>query len=226
MATTITSLGHSAFRIVTGGRTILIDPFLTGNPLAKVAAEELSADYIIVSHGHGDHIGDTVSIARRCNALVIANYEIAIWLEGKGVERTHGMNTGGSFAFDFGSVKLTMAHHGSMLPDGSYGGLATGVLLKTADGNVYFAGDTALFSDMTLIGDEGLKVAILPIGDNFTMGPEDSVKALKFLRPETVIPCHYNTFSAIEQDVNRWAADVAATPVKPLVLAPGQSMTL
>jgi L-ascorbate metabolism protein UlaG (beta-lactamase superfamily) len=136
------------------------------------------------------------------------------------------MNTGGRFAFDFGSVKLTMAHHGSMLPDGSYGGLATGVLLKTVDGNIYFAGDTALFSDMTLIGDEGLKVAVLPIGDNFTMGPEDSIKALKFLRPETVIPCHYNTFSAIEQDVDRWAADVSATSVKPMILAPGQSMTL
>jgi L-ascorbate metabolism protein UlaG (beta-lactamase superfamily) len=136
------------------------------------------------------------------------------------------MNTGGSFLFDFGRVKLTMAHHGSMLPDGSYGGLATGVLLKTVDGNIYFAGDTALFSDMTLIGDEGLKVAVLPIGDNFTMGPEDFIKALKFLRPETVIPCHYNTFSAIEQDVDRWAADVSATSVKPMILAPGQSMTL
>ena len=139
MTTSITFLGHGAFQIVTGGKTILIDPFLTGNPLASVTADDVQADFIIVSHGHGDHVGDTVAIAQRCNALVITNYEIAGWLEKQGVARTHGMNTGGSYAFEFGTVKLTLAHHGSMLPDGSYGGCATGVLLMTVDGNIYHA---------------------------------------------------------------------------------------
>ena len=227
MSTSITFLGHGAFQIVTAGKTILIDPFLTGNPLASVTAEDVQADCIIVSHGHGDHVGDTVAIAQRCNALVISNYEIACWLEKQGVERTHGMNTGGSHAFEFGTVILTLAHHGSMLPDGSYGGCATGVLLSTVDGNIYHACDTALFSDMTLIGDEGLKVAILPIGDNYTMGPADAVKAVRLLRPEIVIPGHYNTFPHIEQDAALWAAQVKLqTSAQPVVLAPGQTLIL
>ena len=139
MSTTITFLGHGAFQIQTAGKTILIDPFLTGNPLASVSADSVQPDYIVVSHGHGDHVGDTVAIARRTNCLVITNYEIATWLKEQGVERTHDMNTGGSYKFDFGTIKLTMAHHGSMLPDGSYGGCATGVLLKTSDGRWFSA---------------------------------------------------------------------------------------
>ena len=227
MSTTITFLGHGAFQIQTAGKTILIDPFLTGNPLASVSAEKVQPDYIVVSHGHGDHVGDTVAIAKRTNCLVITNYEIATWLKEQGVERTHDMNTGGSYKFDFGTIKLTMAHHGSMLPDGSYGGCATGVLLKTADGNIYHACDTALFSDMKLIGDEGLKVAILPIGDNYTMGPDDAIRAISLLRPEYVIPGHYNTFPVIRQDVEAWSAQVkTGTSAKPVVLSPGQSYTL
>jgi len=227
MPTTLTFLGHGAFQIRTGGKSILIDPFLTGNPLAAVSAEEIDADFIIVSHGHGDHVGDTVAIAKRTNARVIANYEIATWLSNQGVQNTHGMNTGGSHRLDGFTVKLTLAHHSSMLPDGSYGGCANGVLLKTSDGVIYHACDTALFSDMKLIGDEGLDIAILPIGDNYTMGPEDSLKAVEFLHPKVVIPGHYNTFPVIRQDANAWAAEVhrqgRSTPV---VLNPGESHTL
>jgi L-ascorbate metabolism protein UlaG (beta-lactamase superfamily) len=227
MTTSLTWLGHGAFSVETSGKTILIDPFLTGNPLASTAADQVKADYIIVSHGHGDHVGDTVAIAKRTNALVIANYEIATWFSNQGVERTHGMNTGGSFKLDCGTVKLTLAHHGSMLPDGSYGGCANGVLLKLADGTIYHACDTALFSDMTLIGDEGLDVAIVPIGDNYTMGPDDAIRAVEFLCPKVVIPGHYNTFPVIAQDADQWAAGVVAkTKARPVVLKPGGSFQM
>jgi L-ascorbate metabolism protein UlaG (beta-lactamase superfamily) len=227
MATTITFLGHGCFQFETNGSTILIDPFLTGNPLASVTADEVRPDYIIVSHGHGDHVGDTVAIAARTNAIVIANHEIITWLRKQGVKRTHDMHIGGSHQFEFGTVKLTIAHHGSMLPDGSYGGNPAGILLKTVDGNFYHACDTGLFMDMTLIGDAGLKVAILPIGDNYTMGPEDSIRAIEFLRPEIVVPGHYNTFPVIAQDVERWAESVGRqTPARPVILKPGQQLKL
>ena len=227
MTTTLTFLGHSGFQILTGGKTLLIDPFLSGNPIASVSASDLHPDFIIVSHGHGDHVGDTVEIAKRTGALVIANYEIATWLQKQGVERTHDMNVGGSCTFEFGVLKLTIAHHSSMLPDGSNGGNPAGLLLKTADGNIYHACDTALYSDMTLIGDEGLKVAILPIGDNYTMGPEDAVRAIEFLRPETAIPCHYNTFPVIQQDASKWSDMVRSrTSANPVVLTPGMHFSL
>lgn len=227
MATTVTWLGHGAFSVETGGRTVLIDPFLTGNPLAAADPDKVRADYIIVSHGHGDHVGDTAAIAIRTGALVIANYEIASWFGKQGVARTHGMNTGGSYQLDCATIKLTVAHHGSMLPDGSYGGCANGILLKTADGTIYHACDTALFSDMKLIGDEGLDVAILPIGDNYTMGVDDAVRAVEFLRPKVVIPDHFNTFPVIAQDAMNWSSLVSAkTSAKPVVLKPGESFAL
>lgn len=227
MTTNITFLGHGAFQIQTAGKTVLIDPFLTGNPLTPVTADDVEPDFIIVSHGHGDHVGDTVAIALRTGALVISNHEIATWLNGQGVSRTHAMNVGGSYRFEFGILKLTIAHHSSMLPDGSNGGNPAGLLLKTADGNIYHACDTALFSDMSLIGDEGLKIAILPIGDNFTMGPDDSIRAIEYLRPEIVIPAHYNTFPVIRQDVDSWSQMVVSrTYAKPLILAPGMSYSV
>ncbi|MCA9914350.1 MAG: metal-dependent hydrolase, partial [Anaerolineae bacterium] len=166
MATTLTFLGHSAFQIRIDEKTILIDPFLTHNPLAAVSADDIEADYIIVTHGHDDHVGDTIAIAKRTGAVVISNHEICEWLLRQGVPNVHGMHIGGSHAFPFGTVKLTIAHHGSMLPDGSYGGNPAGILVQTTDGTIYHAGDTGLFYDMTLIGEEGLDVAILPIGDN------------------------------------------------------------
>ncbi|QDV53458.1 metal-dependent hydrolase [Gimesia fumaroli] len=223
MATKITWLGHSAYQIETTGKTILLDPFLTGNPSAAISANEATADAIIVSHGHGDHVGDTVDIAKRTNALVIANFEIIDWMGKQGVENVHPQHIGGAHQYEFGTVKLTIAHHGSMLPDGSNGGSPCGILLKLTDGTIYFAADTGLFYDMTLIGEEGVDLAILPIGDNFTMGPEDSIRATKLISPKRVMPMHYNTWPLIEQDAAAWAEQIRAqTTAEPVLLEPGE----
>ena len=192
--------GHLTFSIEHDGMTILIDPFFDGNPAAKITKDDVKPDYIIVTHGHGDHVGDTVYIAKKTGATVISNFEISSWLQNQGVEKVHPMHIGGGFNFPFGRVKLTIAHHGSILPDGSYGGNPAGVLLTLGDVKIYDAGDTALTYDMTLLADEGVDVAILPIGDNFTMGPDDALRAVKFIKPKVVIPAHYNTWPLIEQD--------------------------
>ncbi|MDG2388060.1 MAG: metal-dependent hydrolase [Planctomycetaceae bacterium] len=222
---TITALGHSCFQIETGDHTLLIDPFLTGNPQATVSAEDVNPDFIIVTHGHEDHVGDTVAIAKRTGATVISNFEIVNWLTAQGVENSHPQHLGGGFAHPFGHLKLTIAHHGSALPDGSYGGNPAGLLFTLEGKKIYHAGDTGLFYDMKLIGEEGIDVAILPIGDNFTMGPVDSIKAINFLSPKTVISMHYNTWPPIEQDVEAWAASVKAqTSATPVILASNESL--
>lgn len=227
MTTEIRFLGHATFQILTGDHSILIDPFLTGNPAASTTAAEVEADVILVTHGHEDHVADVEVIAKRTGALVVSNYEIVSWFQSKGVGNAHPMHIGGQHAFDFGTVKLTIAHHGSALPDGSNGGNPAGIILKTHDGSIYHAGDTGLFSDMQLIGEEGIDVAILPIGDNFTMGPQDSVKATRFVNPSTVIPAHYNTWPLIEQDTDTWQQAVKSeTSASPVVLSPGESWTL
>lgn len=227
MSMTLTFLGHGSFEIVTGGKNLLIDPFITENPAAAKTLDQLQPDVIIVSHGHGDHIGDTVALARRSGALVIANYEITLWLEKQGITNVHAQHIGGGYDHGFGTVKLTIAHHGSVLPDGSNGGNPCGILLKTPAGTLYHACDTGLFSDMKLIGEEGIDVAILPIGDNFTMGPEDALKAVRFLQPKHVIPDHYNTWPLIAQDAQDWAEKVSAeTSAQPVVLQPGESFSL
>jgi len=227
MPTEIKFLVHASFQVLAGGKSILLDPFLTGNPTAAASADDIAADAILVTHGHEDHVADVEGIAKRTGATVVANFEIVTWFQQRGIENAHPMHIGGRHDFDFGSVKLTIAHHGSALPDGSNGGNPAGILLTTEDGTLYHAGDTGLFLDMQLIGDEGVDVAILPIGDNFTMGPADSVKAAQMIKPKTVIPAHFNTWPLIEQDTQAWAESVKSeTEAAPVVLEPGQSHTL
>ena len=227
MTTTVTFLGHGTFLVETNGTHVLIDPFLTDNPVASTTAEEVPADVIILTHGHGDHVGDVIAVAQRTGALVIANFEIVEWLGGQGIENTHPLHIGGQHAFEWGTVKLTIAHHGSMLPDGSCGGNPAGVLLKLSDGTIYHAADTGLFYDMKLIGETGIDLAIVPIGDNFTMGPDDALKAVQLIEPKRVIPDHYDTWPLIAQDAGAWAERVRAeTSAEPLVMAPGDSCEL
>ncbi len=223
----LTYHSHACFSITVADTHLLIDPFLSGNPLADVRADEVEADYILVSHGHGDHVGDTVDIVKRSGVTTISNFEIQSWLAGQGVENSHPLHIGGGFNFPFGRVKLTIAHHGSALPDGSNGGNPAGFLLTLAGKKIYHACDTGLFYDMKLIGEEGLDVAILPIGDNFTMGPDDALRAVKLLQPKVVIPIHYDTFDVIKQDPHAFAERVAAeTSARCVVLKPGDSLRL
>jgi L-ascorbate metabolism protein UlaG (beta-lactamase superfamily) len=222
-------LSHSAFQLTIGEHHILIDPFLTGNPLATIPPDELAADFILLSHGHGDHVGDTPAIAKRTGATVVANNEIGIWLHGKqGLKNVEGINPGGGVKLPFGRVELTIAHHSSSLPDGTYGGQPNGILIFTNEGkNIYHAGDTSVFLDMQLIGEHGIDLAILPIGDYFTMGIPGSLKAISFLKPKAVIPMHYNTFPPIMQDVTEWARRVQnETDAQPVVLDPGGTYQL
>jgi len=217
--------GHATLGLETDGHKLLIDPFFTDNPSATITADETDASFILVSHGHGDHVGDTIPIAKRTGATVISNFEIASWFSTQGVENVHPQHLGGGFHHPFGYLKLTLALHGSALPDGSYGGNPAGFLLTTNDGKkIYMAQDTGLFGDMQLIGDEGIDLAILPIGDNFTMGPADALKAVKFLRPKVVIPIHYNTWDLIAQNPVSWADEVQEeTQAKVVILAAGES---
>jgi L-ascorbate metabolism protein UlaG (beta-lactamase superfamily) len=228
MATTLTWLGHAALALETNGHRLIVDPFLTGNPAAYLTPESVEADFILLSHGHDDHVGDAIPIAKRTGAMVISNFEIAGWAAKQGVEKTHGQHIGGGFKYPFGYLKLTLALHGSELPDGSNGGNPAGFLLTTEDGKkIYLAQDTGLFGDMKLIGEEGLDLAVIPIGDNFTMGPDDALRAVKLLEPKVVIPIHYNTFDIIAQDANAWAERVQKeTKTKVVVLKPGESYSL
>jgi L-ascorbate metabolism protein UlaG (beta-lactamase superfamily) len=227
MSLKLTWLGHAAMLLEVGGKRLLVDPFLTGNPAATAAPGEVQADFILISHGHGDHVGDAVAIARRTGATIISNFEICTWFEAQGIKKTHGQHIGGGHHYPFGYLKLTLALHGSALPDGSDGGNPVGFLLTADNRKVYLACDTGLFGDMQLIGEEGLDLAVLPIGDNFTMGPDDALRAARMLRARNVIPVHYNTWDLIAQDAPAWARRVEAeTGARVTVLQPGQTFTL
>jgi L-ascorbate metabolism protein UlaG (beta-lactamase superfamily) len=223
-----TYYGHSCFSVEAGGKTLLFDPFITPNPLAKnVDATKIPADFILVSHGHEDHLADAVAIAKRTNALVIANFEVALWLNKMGAPRVHPMNHGGAIKLDFGRVKFVSAIHSSTLPDGSPGGNPGGFVVETAAGNFYYSGDTALTLDMKLIGESTkLKFAALCVGDNFTMGPDDAVKAAEFVRCDQVFGVHFDTFPPIKID-HASAREKFRTAGKTLhLLRPGEAVDL
>jgi len=227
MSIELTWLGHGSWGIETEKHKILLDPFLDDSPTAPIKARDAAADFILVSHGHFDHVADVVAIAKRTGATVISNFEICEWLGKQGVEKTQAMNTGGAVEPPFGRVRMTIAHHSSMLPDGSYGGNPAGFVLSAAGKNVYFACDTGLFLDMKLIGAAGLDLAVLPIGDVFTMGPDDSLEAIKLLQPERVAPAHYSTWPPIAQDAGAWAGRVKAhTSAEPVVCEPGERISV
>ncbi len=224
---TLTWYGHAAWGIDIDEMHLLIDPFFEGNPVAEVAPEDMEADYIIVTHGHSDHVGDTVALAKRTGATVIANFEICNWLQNQGVRKVHPQHIGGGFEYPFGYLKLTIAVHGSSLPDGSYGGMPAGVMIRADAATIYHAGDTGLFASMELIREEGIDVALLPIGDNFTMGPDDALRAVKLIRPRIVIPMHYETWELIAQDPHAWAKRVEEqTKTQPIVLSIGETYTV
>jgi L-ascorbate metabolism protein UlaG (beta-lactamase superfamily) len=225
MAADVRWLGHSAFHLSGGGADVLIDPFLTGNPKAAATADEVPADVILVSHAHGDHVGDTVAIAKRTGATVVAIVELAAELSEEGVENVRDPNLGGTVTFDWGWVKLVPAWHTSTTPNGTVA-IPTGMLIHIGGKLVYHTGDTCLFSDMKLVARRGDKVdvAIVPIGGHYTMDRWDAVTAVEFIEPGTVIPCHYDTFPPIETDAQAFKADVESqTSASCVVLAPGES---
>ncbi|AQQ52806.1 metal-dependent hydrolase [Planococcus lenghuensis] len=220
--------GHSVVKIQTANHTILIDPFISGNGQTDLKANEEKPDAILLTHGHADHVGDTVSLARANDALVIAPVELAEYLGTKGVN-AQGMNIGGSFEAEFGKVKFTQAFHSSSFTDDEQGivytGMPTGILFTAEGKTVYHAGDTGLFSDMKLIGDRhDIDLAFLPIGDFFTMGPEDAAYAADLLNAKTVVPVHYNTFPPIEQNPDKFKDLVKNSEVA--ILKAGESIDL
>jgi L-ascorbate metabolism protein UlaG (beta-lactamase superfamily) len=225
MSNIFTWYGHATHGIETGRYQLVIDPFFEGNPSTSISPEAVEADFILVSHGHGDHIGDALAIAQRTGALVISNAEISGWFGQKGL-KTHAQHIGGGYKHPFGYLKLTLALHGSGMPDGSNGGNPCGFLLTTNDNKrIYMAQDTGLFGDMGLIGEEGIDLAVLPIGDNYTMGPADALRAVKLIKPKMVVPIHYNTFDVIKQDPHAWSDRVhKETDTKAVVLKPGESL--
>lgn len=218
-------LGHSCVELFEEDHKLIIDPFITGNPQSPVKKEDIETGFVLVTHGHGDHIGDTVAIAKRTGATVIANFELAS-LVGKSQVATHPMHIGGKHEFPFGWVKLTIAHHGGGFGDdaSTYTGPPVGFLINIGGKTVYHPGDTGLFLDMQLIGEmNSIDLAFLPIGDNFTMGIEDAVKAVEFLKPSIVVPIHYNTFPVIEASPDSFAQKISGTQV--VVLKPGDSFS-
>lgn len=223
---TLTYLGHSGFILQGEKGTIAIDPFLTGNPLARKKPAEVKADYILLSHAHGDHLGDSIEIATKNDATIVSSYELCNYCGNRGA-KGHGMNIGGAHQFPFGKVKLTIAHHGSSTPEGDYMGEPSGFIINMDGKTIYHAGDTALFYDMKLIGEMNrLDLALLPIGDNFTMGIDDAVKAAEFLGADLYVPMHYNTFDVINADPQQFLDKLAKVGRKGKVLGINESLQI
>ena len=226
----ITYYGQSCFLIETLGKKLLVDPFISHNPLqaeqAAAIVESIQADYILLTHGHGDHVADAESIAQRCDATIVSNYEIVTYYQAKGI-KGHPMNLGGSWTFDFGKLKMVTAVHSSVLPDGTYAGNPGGFVITNAEGTFYIAGDTALTLDMKLIPMTCPKLdfAILPIGDNFTMGISDALIASDFIECPKIIGCHYDTFGYIKID-HPSAQKAFSAKGKELILLPLNESTI
>lgn len=223
----LTYWGHSGFLLETGTHRLVFDPFLTGNPKAAQKAEKVKCDFVLLSHGHNDHFGDCLAIAKRNNAMIVANYEIASYCQSQGA-KAHALHLGGAWTFPFGKVKLTIAHHGSSLQTDAgllYMGNPAGIIVDTGQKVLYHAGDTALFMDMQLIGQQHkIDVALLPIGDNFTMGIDDAVMAAKWLKAKTYVPMHYQTFDLIDVDPNEFGQKLQAKGMHVDILKPGASL--
>ena len=224
----VTYYGHACFSVAVGGRNLLFDPFITPNPLAKsLDLNQVAADFILVSHGHQDHLADAAAIARRTGATLISNFEVVGWFSRQGIAKGHPMNHGGAHRFDFGRVKFVNAIHSSSLPDGTYGGNPGGFVVETPSGNFYYCGDTALTMDMQLIGDSTrLAFAALCIGDNFTMGVEDAIRAAEFVRCNEILGLHYDTFPAIQINHDEAGQKFAAAGKRLHLLDPGQAVEL
>ena len=224
----LTFLGHSCVYATDGTYKLIIDPFLSGNPQATVSPDEIDVDYILVTHGHGDHLGDAVAIAKRTGATIIAPNELANWVANKGAD-AHNMHIGGAYNFEFGRVKLTIAHHGSAAGESGleYTGNPCGFIFTMGGKTIYHAGDTGLFLDMKLIGEiDPIDVAFLPIGDNFTMGIDDAVRAVGFLNPKVAIPIHYNTWEVIAADPEEFKKKLDGTGVEVVIVKPNESIQI
>jgi len=222
----ITYYSHSVFLLDDGSTKLIIDPFLEGNPKAPIKPDAVNVQYVVVTHGHGDHLGDAIPIAKRCNATIIAVNELANYVASKGA-RAHNMHIGGGHNFPFGRVKFTIAHHGSASPDGVYTGNPAGVLVTIGGKTVYHTGDTGLFYDMKLIGEMNpVDVMLVPIGDNFTMGIDDAVKAVELVQPKLVIPMHYDTFPVIQADPHQFVQKLSAKGFKGKVMGIGETFEL
>jgi len=218
--------GHSFVQVESDKHSILIDPFLSGNPTAVTKPDDLKCDYVILTHGHGDHISDALAVAKKNNATIISSFEIANYAGANGVT-AHPLGIGGGFNFPFGRVKLTIAHHSSSFPDGSYAGNPAGVLLTIDGKTIYHAGDTGLFYDMKLIGEMNkIDLAFLPIGDNFTMGIDDAVKAAEFINAGITVPIHYSTFDIIKANPEDFKKKVESIGKKCRIINIGESVVL
>ncbi len=218
--------GHSFVEIITNKNIIFIDPFIEGNTSCDIKTQDAKCDYIILTHGHDDHFGSTVEIADANGATVIASTELSDYLYSKKI-KTHAMSTGGSFTFPFGRVKMTIAHHSSSITDGLYAGSPAGVIINSEGKTIYHAGDTGLFYDMKLIGEmQKINVALLPIGDNYTMGVDDAVKAAEFLNADTIIPIHYNTFEEIKADPVDFKRKIESIGKKCNIMKAGEEISL